>query len=175
MSFDTAQKDKEINNPSVGEVYKRVGATWYLVHVWKDRVRYPELKHRVVAMAGEFQPDAILIEDKSSGASLIQELQQETSLPVIAVEPEADKVTRMDTQTPSLEAGILALPDPFHLQVSWLNAFEENLMHFPSPNEWDEIDALSQFLKFLRKRDMQGGIPVIPFGLTGSSSWKGAA
>lgn len=174
ISLDTAQKDKQINNPSVGEVFCRMGSIWYLTHIWKDRVRYPELKQHVIAMAGHYHPDGILIEDKSSGASLIQELNQNTSLPVIGVEPEADKVTRMDTQTPSLEAGIISLPDPTAIHAPWLSSFEENIMHFPSCAEWDEIDALSQFLKHLRKREQQGGLPVVPFGLTGKSNWRGA-
>lgn len=172
MSFDTAQKAKEVNDPSVCNIYKRKGAIWHWVYIWKDRVRYPELKAMAKSLAISHKPDAILIEDKSSGSSLIQELQSDTDLPIIPIEPEADKVTRMDTQTPSIEAGVIALPDINHIHAPWLADVEEYLMHFPSPGAWDEIDALSQFLKWLRKRE-DTEIDIVPFSMSKSSSFRG--
>ena len=175
ISLDTAQKDKEINNPTVAEVYLRSGAQWYLAHIWKDRVRYPLLKRMVIAMAAQWNPDAITIEDKSSGSSLIQELQEDTDLPAIAIEPESDKITRFDTQTPSIEAGMLALPDPMYITAPWLAYLEECLMHFPSPPSWDELDSMSQFLKYIRRREATTPISVKPWSVTSSSNWRGQA
>jgi len=174
LSFDTAQKDREINDPSVGQVYARNGVQWYLVHLWKQQVRYPALKRMAIAMANEWKPDAIVIEDKSSGSSLIQELQDDTDWPVIAIEPESDKVTRFDTQTPSIEAGVIALPDPQYVPVGWLAYLEECLGHFPSPPSWDELDAMSQFLKHIRKREEES-VTVVPWGETGASHWRSQA
>ena len=175
LSLDTAQKDREINDPSVAEVFVRKNTQWFLAHLWKKQVRYPELKRMTIAMANEWNPDAIVIEDKSSGSSLIQELEDDTDFAVIAIEPESDKVTRFDTQTPSIEAGVIALPDPLHVPVSWLAYLEECLGHFPSPPAWDELDAMSQFLKHIRKRDQSLGIIVQPWGMTGVSNWRGQA
>jgi predicted phage terminase large subunit-like protein len=175
LSYDTAQKGREINNPSVGQVYVRRDAQWYLAHQWKDHVRYPALKRMVIAMADEWHPDAICIEDKSSGSSLIQELEEHTDLPVIPIEPESDKITRFDTQTPSLEAGVISLPDPMHVPTAWLAFLEECLSHFPAPPMWDELDAMSQFLKHIRKRERTDHlVPAIaPFSLTRQSPWRG--
>lgn len=153
LSADTAQKEKEINDPSVILVFGRVGVKWYLIHLWKMRARYPILKSSCVSLANKFKPDAFLIEDKSSGSSLIQDLQDHTSIPVVAIEPEADKITRMDTQTPSIEAGLISLPDPlYNPEAGWLSYLEECLMHFPQPNSWDELDALSQFIKWTKTK-----------------------
>ena len=154
LSADTAQKEEEINDPTVIEVFGRVGVRWYLIHIWKMRARYPILKNSCISLYNRFKPDAFLIEDKSSGSSLIQDLQEYTAIPVVAIEPESDKVTRMDTQTPSIEAGLITLPDPIYNEdKKWLSYFEECLIHFPNPNSWDEIDALSQFIKWTKTKE----------------------
>lgn len=174
FSLDTAQKPKNINDPSVIEVFGRVGAKWYLVAVWKDRVRYPELKKTAISWLDHWKPDAVLIEDKSTGSSLIQELNDcKEGYPIIPIEPEADKITRMDTQTPSIEAGVIMLPDPEKIKTSWLFDLESNLQTFPSPKEFDEIDAMSQFIKYIRKRNRkEDDTGIVPFGVTGDSRWR---
>ena len=153
LSSDTASKAKEVNDPSVIQVYGRVDVQWYFIYQWKKRVAFPELESMAIAMGNQWKPDAFLIEDKSSGIAMIQVLRKKTQLPIIAIEPEADKITRFDTQTPSLEAGLLSLPDPVALPNEWMADVEANLSAFPNPNAWDELDAMSQFLKHLRKRD----------------------
>lgn len=155
FSADTAQKPKEINDPSVVEIYGRIEAVWYLVHIWKHRAEYPLLKSSMKSLYRKWNPDAILIEDKSSGSSLIQDLRDDKKVkyPIIAMEPEADKVTRMDVHTPSIENGLIALPDPdYFKKLPWLSDLEEYLMHFPKPEAWDEIDAMSQFIKWTKNQ-----------------------
>jgi len=153
ISADTAQKEKEINDPTAILVFGRVGNKWYLLHIWKMRARYPILKQACISLHNRFQAAAFLIEDKSSGSSLIQDLKEYTTIPVIAIQPEADKVTRLDTQTPSIEAGLISLPDPtWNKEKDWLSYFEECLVNFPNPSSWDELDALSQFIKWTKAK-----------------------
>lgn len=172
LSFDTAQKEREINDPSVGAVFYKKGGQWHLVHIWKDTVRYPDLKKKVIAMDDYWKPQGVLIEDKSSGESLIQELREDTSIPVIAMTPEASKILRLDAQTPTIEAGVLALPDANKLQYDWLTYLEECLGHFPSPTSWDELDTISQFLKYIRE-DGGHAYSAIPFSVTNKSNFVG--
>ena len=74
-----------------------------LVHVWKQRVEFPALKRMVVTLADTYKPNAILVEDKASGQSLIQEMKRETALPILAVKVDADKVARAYAVTPAIE------------------------------------------------------------------------
>jgi len=174
MTLDTASGGKAINNPTVCEIYKRSGSVWYLVHVWKESVRYSALGKKVKSLQAEYKADAILIENKSSGISLIQDLQDSKTVnyPVIGIEPEADKITRMDTQTPSLEAGLIALPDiDYFPNCTWLNGLETNLSTFPNCAEWDEIDAMSQFIKWTKQRE-ENVVVVVPHMSTGTSHWR---
>jgi len=78
---------------------------YYLLHVWRDRVEFPELKRVVASLAEQWKPNAILVEDKASGQSLLQELKLSTALPIITVRVDTDKQTRAQAVTPLLEAG----------------------------------------------------------------------
>src|SRR5580698_11259514 len=60
-------------------------------------MEYPELKRTVRESAQAFKPSTILIEDKNSGAQLIQELIREGLHGVSHYEPQTDKTTRLIT------------------------------------------------------------------------------
>ena len=47
---------------------------FYLLHVLRKRMEYPELKPAVCAQAEAVNASVVLIEDKASGTQLIQEL-----------------------------------------------------------------------------------------------------
>jgi predicted phage terminase large subunit-like protein len=110
QSWDTAYKPDQINDPSVCTTWAVTPAGYYLLHVWRDRVGYPELKRTVRSLHERWKPDAVLIEDKASGQSLIQDLREATLIPVIAIEPEGDKLTRANVVSPLVEAGLVHLP-----------------------------------------------------------------
>jgi len=155
ISWDTGLKPKDTSAPSVGLVFGEFKERWRLIDIYRDQVGYPELRRQVIKKFNKYLPTAVLIEDKASGISLIQELKADYArIPVIAIEPEADKVTRMETQSPHVEAGQIELPE--ENSVSWLADFQQEIMFFPDPPFWDQIDALSQFLKYQygRKREI---------------------
>lgn len=113
------------------------------------RLEYPELKRMLIELAERFRPEAILIEDKASGQSLLQDIRRETQLPVIAVQPQGDKLTRFARVTPMIEAGKVALP----YYAPWLSAFEQEVLAFPNGTHDDQVDALSQYLNWVRQRE----------------------
>jgi predicted phage terminase large subunit-like protein len=107
------------------------------------------LVKKVVELARRFQAGAVLIEDRVSGTSLIQEAKRGGIQGVIGVEPWGDKESRMMTQTPKLEAGSVILPR----SASWLADFVSEYLAFPSGRHEDQMDALSQFLEWQGKRN----------------------
>lgn len=149
-SWDTAIKASAGHDASVCLVVQAEGEPpqHRVMDCWRGRVEYPELKRRVLSLAGRDKPDAILIEDKASGQSLIQDLRRETGLPVIAVMPRGDKVTRLARVSPMIEAGQVALPQ----DAPWLAAFEQELLSFPNGAHDDQVDALSQYLDWVRQK-----------------------
>lgn len=153
QSWDTAHKAAAHNDPSVClTAQKRENGVHRILDVAVMRLEYPELKRRMVELAARWQPHAILIEDKASGQSLLQDMRREQpQLPVIAMQPKADKVTRFAQVTPMIEAGRVALPR----EASWLAEFEAELVSFPNGAHDDQVDALSQYLNWVRTREAQ--------------------
>jgi predicted phage terminase large subunit-like protein len=147
-SWDTAYKKGEHNDPSCCTVWHITPSLYYLAEVHHGKWDYPELRRRVINLADEQKPDAILIEDKASGQTLLQEMQTGSALPVIAIEPEGDKETRARTSAGSVQAGRVALPEA----AAWLNDFEQEILNFPNSKHDDRVDSMSQFLNWMRER-----------------------
>lgn len=146
QSWDTAYKPDQINDPSVCTTWMLCQDGEYLLDVYRARMDYPALKRAVSSMAEKWSPDAILVEDKASGQSLIQELKTYTRLPVIAINPETDKITRMIAVTPMFEAGRVHLP----VSAPWLLDYELELTIFPLAPHDDQVDSTSQALAWAK-------------------------
>lgn len=161
-SWDTAQKEKDINDPSALTVWQsgRGMPGYFLREVWAERVDYPTLKRKVIAYAERDNPSAILIEDKSSGQSLIQELRSSTTLPVIPIEPEGNKIFRAEDVSPMVESGLVLLPE----SAPWLVDFESEFFGFPLTTHDDRVDSTTQFLRWARQRG--GRLESVGAGIT---------
>ena len=89
---------------------------------------------------------ALLIEDKGSGMSLIQDLKGE-GIRAIGVKPTTDKILRMNAHTAGIEAGYVYRPR----RAPWLNDFQKEAMAFPAAKYDDQVDALTQFAEYMRR------------------------
>jgi predicted phage terminase large subunit-like protein len=148
LSFDTANKDGELNDNSVCLVWLSRGPLKYLVDVWCDKVKYPILKTTAKALIAKWSPNEVLIEDKASGQQLIQELQLQGIQNIIAIEPgQQSKVMRMANEVSPIDNGTVVLPDV----ATWLFDFEQECKNFPAGTK-DRVDAMSQYLKRERTR-----------------------
>jgi len=141
-SWDTAFKKGALNDYSVCTIWGVAKNGFYLIHRWKEKVEFPELKRIVVMLARQFPPDQILIEDKASGQSLMQELDRETTLPIKAIKVDIDKVARANAATPMIEAGKIYLLEG----APWLQDFLNNLSSFPNAPHDDDVDSVTQFI-----------------------------
>ena len=119
-----------------------------LLSLWRGRVDFPELKRLVGSLGREWNPSAILVEDAASGQSLIQELRHESSLPIIPVKIDRDKISRAQSITPLIEAGKVFLPE----SAPWLYDFLDELAAFPMGVHDDAVDSVTQALNYLRHR-----------------------
>ena len=108
---------------------------------------HPALRQRVLTLAQQWRPHAVLIEDKASGSTLLQDLRVSSQLPVLAFEPgQRSKEVRWQAVTPLLEAGRVKLPQ----QADWLPDYEAELLHFPQGAHDDAVDSTSQYLNWVR-------------------------
>jgi predicted phage terminase large subunit-like protein len=145
LSGDTAFKEKEENDFSVVLAVGERAEGYDLLDRWKDKAGYPELKLRVKALNAQWRPQAFLIEDKASGQSLLQELRLESSIPIVPIKVDTDKVSRAHAVVPTWEAGNVFV-DP---SLPWVADFLDNMYGFPKMAHDDDVDAFTQALNYL--------------------------
>ena len=165
QSWDTANKAGERNDYSVCITARVKGREIRLLHVWRGKLEFPDLKRKAIELAIDWRARTLLIEDKASGQQLIQALRAEDRRGVpwpIARAPELDKYSRADGITSMVEAGQLLLP----ADAAWLAEFRSELLAFPNGRNDDQVDALSQLLAWARRKytypNNLGAMPEVP-------------
>ena len=167
QSYDCANTDKTHNDPTAAITFgvfkpEDGGMCVLVVDCWQDHLQYPDLRPKVIA---EFETvygdgktkkrvDLILVEDKSAGISLIQDLQQ-AHLPVHAYNPgRADKIQRLSIVANIIKAGRVWVPESTAragFVRDWAEGMVSQVCGFPEGVEHDDfVDAISQALRYLR-------------------------
>jgi len=170
QSYDCATSDKTHNDPTACVVLgifkpgpdKPMSAM--IIDCWDEHMQYPELRPRVVDEASSIYGDSnewgngkkvdiILIEDKSAGISLIQDLQR-AGLPVRAYNPgNADKMQRLNIVSPLISRGLIYIPESSKTPGTfrdWAEPLINQLCSFPEVRHDDLVDATTQALRLLR-------------------------
>jgi predicted phage terminase large subunit-like protein len=146
QSWDTATKDTELSNFSVCTTWGLKGRHLFLLDVYRRKLEFPDLKRAVQELAALYRAQIVLIEDKASGASLIQELRAEQfSLVQAAPALDGDKVMRLRAQTAKIEGGFVLLPK----QAPWLEAYLHELISFPNSKYDDQVDSTAFALAWM--------------------------
>lgn len=160
MSLDAAQ---EANNRSDFNALTTWGVFFneetnnyniILLNAIKRRLEFPELKKLVLEEFKEWEPDAFVVEKKSNGSALYQELRR-MGVPVGEFTPGKgqDKISRVNAVSDLFASGIVWAPDR-----RWAREVIEECNDFPSGTNDDLVDSTTQAL--LRFR--QGGFVRLP-------------
>ena len=150
QSWDTANKPGELNHYSVCTTWGVKEKHVYLLHVFRKRLDYPDLKRAVRDQAEAFGATTILIEDAASGIQLNQELVSEGMYSIKKYEVKMDKVMRMSTVTSTIENGFVHLPD----KAAWLGEYLHELTTFPNGTFKEQADSTSQALDWYKRECM---------------------
>lgn len=149
QSWDTAFKTGANNAYSVGQTWRAATNGYYLLDQRRERLEYPELRRLLIELYEQWKPDVVLVEDKASGQSLVQELKRSTRLPLLAVRVvDGDKALRAHAVSPFVESGKVFLPH----KAPWLDAFLDELTRFPNSAYADQTDALTQALQYMQAK-----------------------
>jgi len=147
LSVDTAFKEKESNDYSVIGTWFETESAGYLDDVFREKMSFPKLRDALKSIAARVNPDLILIEDKGSGTSLIQDLQDQTLLPIVGVPADVSKTARLHRATGQYESGNI-----YHKQgAHWLNDFEHELLTFPNAVYDDQVDMVTHYINNIMK------------------------
>lgn len=149
QSWDTAIKAGDSNDYSVCTTWIEKDGLHYLIDVLEIKVEYPELKRIIESHSARWKAKVVLIEDKASGQSLLQDLSKIESLALIPIMPKDDKICRFAAISAMIEAGKVYLPQ----NSSWLAAFEAQISAFPKGKHDDMVDSFTQYLAWIRGRD----------------------
>jgi predicted phage terminase large subunit-like protein len=183
QSYDTAFTDKTANDPTactVWGIFTHSGSKKkcaFLLDAWDLNLNYPELRKKAIAdfkalyggrrtERGSTDPlhpprraDLILMEDKGSGISLLQDLRA-ARLPVHAYNPgRADKWSRAQQTLPLYELDLVYIPESAKRPgevISWAQGFLRQLTAFgPKVSAHDDyVDTFTQALIYLRDRNL---------------------
>jgi len=167
QSYDCATSDKTKNDPTgcitLG-VFKPLdgGMCVMVLDCWQEHLQYPDLRPKVIdefeTVYGEGKErklvDLLLVEDKSAGISLIQDLQR-AHLPVHAYNPgRADKIQRLSIVANIIKAGRVWVPESGNRKgyvKDWAEGMVSQICSFPEGTVHDEfVDCISQGLRYLR-------------------------
>jgi len=125
-----------------------------LLNTYKKRVEFPELKKDVLSEYKEYEPDALIVEKKASGAPLIYDLRA-MGVPVQEFTPSKgqDKIARLNAVSDIIASGKVWVP-----RTRWAEELVDEIAEFPNGEHDDLVDATT--LALMRFR--QGGLLRLP-------------
>ena len=126
-----------------------------LLNAIKKRLEFPELKELAWAEYNEWEPDAFIVEKKSSGTPLYQEMRR-SGLMVQEYTPHrgsGDKTARLNSVADIVRSGLVWVP-----QTRWAEELVEEVAGFPFMSNDDLVDATVMALMRFR----QGGFISLP-------------
>lgn len=153
ITADTAQKVKEHNDYSVFQAWGKFEGRIYLIDQIRGKWEAPDLKRVAVAFIRRIRAAypcmyAAYIEDKASGTGLIQSLPQETSVPIIAIQRNKDKVTRAFDSAPHVQAGQVMIPEAASFKdvfIAECSSFSPEMTHLHD----DQVDPMMDAVDIL--------------------------
>mgnify|MGYP006271964797 CR=1 FL=1 len=134
-----------------------------LLNSIKERMEFPELKQLVLNEYKDWQPDTFIVEKKSNGAALYQEMRR-MGVPISEFTPGKgqDKISRVNAVVDLFSSGIVWCTDH-----RWAREVVEECNDFPSGTHDDLVDATT--LALIRFR--QGGFIRLPTDEPEPTKW----
>jgi predicted phage terminase large subunit-like protein len=157
QSWDTANKVTQLSDYSVCTTWGIKGRYMYLLNVFRRKMEFPELKRMVRELAALWRASIVLVEDKSSGTQLIQELRADGFAPVQAAPANNDdKVMRLRAQTAKIEGQFVLFPE----KAPWLDAYLLELTTFPNAKHDDQVDSTVHAPAWLTENETKPGMNI---------------
>lgn len=147
ITADTAVKTKEWNDfTAIGCWGVTIGNKLRLLDMIHGKFEIPELQATMLAFwekwkmgIGICRCSEIMIEDKASGMQLIQQLKRVGGLPIHAVTPEKDKLSRVYDVIPQIAAGNVELPESENHPISREFLAESDAFSADDSHEHDDM------------------------------------
>lgn len=177
QSWDTAQKKGARTSFTVGQVWAKLDANFYLLDEIRERMEFVDIIRAIKRLTALWPMcQEKLIEDKSSGSDVISQLQGK--IPGIIPVPvnEDGKLDRLDAVSWVFEGGNVRIPREIvegrvPRRIAWIPAWVEELISAPVGKYMDRVDAATQAIARLIK--LSASLYATPIGVGSTSSWAG--
>ena len=157
ISIDCASGLGTENDFTAIAVFTILENKFYLCDMLKLKIPYPELKNKIKNIIEKYDALVVLIEDKSNGSSMIQDLQTNYTN-IIPIKPTKSKECRVNDILTTFEAGGIIIAD----HENWTQELEIELLSFPACKHDDQVDAISQFINWYNNnRKLKPQLPKI--------------
>ena len=126
-----------------------------LLNSIKKRLEFPELKALAMEEYEEWEPDSFIVEKKSAGTALYQEMRR-MGIPIQEYTPHrgsGDKLARLNSVTDIVSSGLVWIPE-----TRWAEEVVEEIAGFPFMSHDDLVDSTVMALMRFR----QGGFIRLP-------------
>jgi predicted phage terminase large subunit-like protein len=178
---DTAQKTKERNDYSVFECWgKGVDGRLYLIDLIRGKWEMPELERKAVQFWNKHKDKtdkwatgflrSMKIEDKASGTGLIQKIKSQNRIPVLGIERNIDKYTRVTDIVGFIQSGFVYIPE----NEPWVSDFINECESFTADDshQWDDqIDPMCDAIKDMLMKTAVSNVTTIPKHEQAVSAW----
>jgi predicted phage terminase large subunit-like protein len=174
MSLDAAQEAHnraDYNAVTVWGVFEKANELGQMVNnvilldAWRERLEFPDLKRKMYEYYKEWEPDTLIVEKKSNGAALYQEMRA-GGIPVSEYTPSKgnDKISRVNAVSDMFSSGIVWAPKDRRWAMEVINECAE----FPAGMNDDFVDSCSMALIRIRK----GGFIRLPSDYEDDELWR---
>lgn len=157
QSWDTAYSEEPGADFSVCTTWGYKGRCWYLIDVWRKRVAFPDLIDAVKSQKKKWQADRVVVEAIGTGLSLMQQFKH-TDLNhrswLKGFKPKGNKIDRVAEQSAQLESDAFLFPA---WNPPWMEPLMQELRAFPSGRYDDQVDSITQALKYISAHRLAEG------------------
>jgi predicted phage terminase large subunit-like protein len=146
LSVDPGQSGGSNNSFGVVQAWTLAGGDYFLLEQWRRQSRYAELRSACQMFIRRWRPSAILIEATGQGSALLSDIKPRKWMRVDPIVPDGrSKTERLCEHVPLIRSRRIRLPEG----APWRQDFVQELTDFPSGRFDDQVDAMTQYLRWI--------------------------
>lgn len=111
----------------------------FVLDVIRERLEAPEVLKLLQTVYDKWNPEMIGIERAGYQLALIQIVRRQTTLPIVELKADRDKLSRALPLSAKMEAGMVFFPR----DAVWFSDMEKELLQFPNGEHDDQVDSLA--------------------------------
>jgi len=111
----------------------------FVLDVIRERLEAPDVLKLLQTVSDKWNPEMIGVERAGYQLALIQILRRQTTLPIVELKADRDKLSRALPLSAKMEAGMVFFPR----EAIWFSDLEKELLQFPNGEHDDQVDSLA--------------------------------